>query len=54
MWEQPGFSQTYFANKESRKASYPSYNTYLTFVSFPWYQIIADALAPAKPPILIF
>jgi len=56
LWSTPGYSQTYFTNKESRKASYPSYNSYLTFVSLAYNSIICDVFAPAnaKRPILLF
>ncbi|GIX70461.1 uncharacterized protein CEXT_639281 [Caerostris extrusa] len=41
LWTLHGFGQAYHFWKESRRASSPALNAYLTYVTLPWHSIIA-------------
>ncbi|GIY37563.1 uncharacterized protein KIAA0930 homolog [Caerostris darwini] len=56
LWTLHGFGQAYHFWKESRRASSPALNAYLTYVTLPWHSIIADILDSRQnlQPILTF
>ncbi|XP_042909921.1 uncharacterized protein KIAA0930 homolog isoform X2 [Parasteatoda tepidariorum] len=55
LWTMRGFGQAYHFWKESKRASSPALNAYLTYVTVPWHSIISDILDDSKmKPILTF
>lgn len=54
LWKMKGFSQAYHFWKESRRAQSMAINSYVTYVTLPWHQIITDLLEYRQHPVLTF
>ncbi|KAI9557866.1 hypothetical protein GHT06_014617 [Daphnia sinensis] len=54
LWTMKGFTQTFHYLKESRRAQSVPLNALLTYVTVPWYSIIADILDHHDTPTLTF
>ncbi|KAL3841331.1 hypothetical protein ACJMK2_019492 [Sinanodonta woodiana] len=48
------FGQAWHWFKEKRRSSSVALNAYLTYVTLPWHQIIADVLEVREQPVLLF
>jgi len=54
LWTMKGFTQTFHFLKESRRAQSLPLNALLTYVTVPWFSIIADILDHQETPTLTF
>ncbi|XP_063401040.1 uncharacterized protein KIAA0930 homolog [Mytilus trossulus] len=48
------FGQAWHLFKERKRANSVALNAYLTYVTLPWYRIIADVLDVRQQPVLVF
>lgn len=54
LWTSKGFTQTFHFWKENRRQSSTPLNSFLTYVTLPWYSIAKDLLDHREMPILTF
>ena len=48
------FGQAWHWFKERKRAACVPLNSYLTYITLPWHQIVADVLDLRHPPVLTF
>jgi hypothetical protein len=54
LWTTKGFTQTFHFWKENRRQTSTPLNSFLTYISLPWFSIAKDLLDHREMPILTF